>query len=222
MTIKAFIFDMDGTAIDSMPFHAQSWVAFAKTHQIGLDLPELMRRTTGRNGHECMEVLFECAISKPQATILIDEKEALYRQLFDPVFKEVGGFSSFYERAHASNLKLGFGSAGDRHNLAFAFSRLALKHAPLSVVGGDEGFAGKPSPAIFLEVARQLGVLPSECIVFEDAPFGIEAAKAAGMRAVGITSSHTARELAGSHVLTVAADFHALAASHFFESYLTL
>ena len=222
MRIKAFIFDMDGTAIDSMPYHAQSWVGFAKTHQIGLDLPELMRKTTGRNGHECMEILFDRPLSKAQATLLIDEKEALYRQLFGPVFREVSGFSAFFERAHAANLKLGFGSAGDQHNLAFAFSHLALKHAPQAVVGGDQGFPGKPSPAIFLEVARQLGVLPGECIVFEDAPFGIEAAKSAGMRAVGITTSHTAQELAGSHVLTLAADFRALIDSHFVELALAL
>jgi len=78
---------------------------------------------------------------------------------------------------------------------------LAMDPSPHAVVGGDEGLPGKPEPAIFLEVARRLGVAPARCVVFEDAPFGIEAARRAGMAAVAVCSSHGAHELAGPHVL---------------------
>ena len=78
---------------------------------------------------------------------------------------------------------------------------LAMDPSPHAVVGGDEGLPGKPEPAIFLEVARRLGVAPARCVVFEDAPFGIEAARRAGMAAVAVCSSHAAHELAGPHVL---------------------
>lgn len=218
MITKAFIFDMDGTAIDSMPSHAQSWIPFAKRHQIALDLPDLMRKTTGRNGQECIEILFGRKFAANEALELIAEKEAIYRDLFGPIFKEVDGFRSFYGQASDKQLSLGFGSAGDRHNLAFAFKHLGLAKTPLAIVGGDEGLPGKPSPAIFLEVARRMGVEPSACIVFEDAPFGIAAAKAAGMRAVGLTTSHESDELTGDHVLRTAANFDELIHEGFLHS----
>ena len=77
---------------------------------------------------------------------------------------------------------------------------------------------GKPEPAIFLEVARRLSVAPEHCIVFEDAPLGIEAARRAGMRAVGICSSHAADELDGPHVLARVPDYHTLIQNRFLET----
>ena len=85
------------------------------------------------------------------------------------------------------------------------------------VVSGEEGVA-KPEPAIFLEAARRLGVAPQQCIVFEDAPFGIEAARRAGMRAVAVCTSHQAGELAGAHVVAQVRDYHELARTNFLES----
>jgi beta-phosphoglucomutase-like phosphatase (HAD superfamily) len=113
--------------------------------------------------------------------------------LFAPVFAEVAGFKAFSADAIARGLRVGVGTAGDKHNIAFAFSHLGMDPMPHAVVGGDEGLAGKPEPAIFLEAARRIGVPPQACIVFEDAPFGIEAARRAGMRAVAVCTSHTRR-----------------------------
>ena len=109
-------------------------------------------------------------------------------------------------------------------------SRLALRVENLSstpgtraklksqaIVGGDEGLPGKPEPALFLEAARRVGAVPADCIVFEDAPFGIEAARRAGMRAVAICSSHPPEQLAGPHVLASVRDFRQLTTSNFLE-----
>ncbi len=218
MKTAALIFDMDGTMIDSMPFHAKSWVEFTRRHGVELDLPELMRRTTGRTGVECMRVLFERDIPHDEALVLINEKEAIYRELFTPAFAEVGGFRRFAAEARERGLKIGVGTAGDKHNISFTFSHLQMAVAPHAVVGGDEGLPGKPEPAIFLEAARRLGVPPDQCIVFEDAPFGIEAARRAGMRAVAVCTSHEASELAGPHVVAQVRDFHELTTQNFLES----
>lgn len=216
--VQALIFDMDGTMIDSMPSHQRSWVEFTRRQGLGIDVSELMRRTTGRTGVECMLALFEGNISVAQAQAFVDEKEAVYRELFAPVFREVAGFKAFLASAQTRGLALGVGTAGDRHNQAFAYQHLALDR-PLPTVGGDEGLPGKPEPAIFLEVARRLGVAPERCIVFEDAPLGIEAARRAGMRAVAICSSHAAEELDGPHVLARVPDFTALITSRFLENH---
>jgi beta-phosphoglucomutase-like phosphatase (HAD superfamily) len=215
---EALIFDMDGTMIDSMPWHARSWLEFCKRHGIDTDVPDLLRRTTGRTGHECMRELFQREIELEESLQLIHEKESIYRELFAPVFAEVSGFKSFAAQAAARGLKMGVGTAGDKHNIAFAFSHLKMSTVPQAVVGGDEGLPGKPEPAIFLEAAKRMGARAAACIVFEDAPFGIEAARRAGMRAVAVCSSHSAAELAGDHVIASVRDYTELLNSNFLES----
>lgn len=214
--VGALIFDMDGTMIDSMPWHQKSWVAFCERRGLDIDVPDLMRRTTGRTGIECMVELFG-AISREQAQAYVDEKEGIYRELFAPVFAEIAGFKAFLGQAQSLGLSVGVGTAGDRHNQAFAYQHLSLGQT-LPTVGGDEGLPGKPEPAIFLEVARRIGVAPEHCIVFEDAPLGIEAARRAGMRAVGICSSHHADELDGPHVLARVPDYQTLIQTRFLET----
>jgi HAD superfamily hydrolase (TIGR01509 family) len=182
-------------------------------------MPELMRRTTGRTGLECMRILFARELSDAEALALVEEKETLYRAIFAPKFAEVQGFSDFAEAARARGLQIGVGTAGDRHNIAFAYANLKLRPLPTVAVGGDEGLPGKPEPAIFLEVARRLGVAPQHCIVFEDAPLGIEAARRAGMHAVGICTGHSAADLAGPHVLAHAENFTELTKNNFLEKH---
>jgi beta-phosphoglucomutase family hydrolase len=205
--IQAIIFDLDGTLIDSMPFHTQSWVIFAKHHGIEMDLPELMRRTTGRNGAECMNELLGREVPTAQAWEMVAEKEAIYRELFAPQFKAVLGAQAFISAARESGLKLGLGTAGDAHNVAFALQHLALPREFDAIARGDEGLPGKPDPAIFLAAAQRMGMLPQHCVVFEDAPLGIEAARRAGMQAVAVCTGHSAAELAGPHVLASIANY---------------
>jgi len=215
---EGLIFDMDGTMINSMPYHAQSWVEFTRRKGLKVDVADLMRRTTGRTGVECMRLLLEREVSDTEALALIHEKEDIYRELFAPVFSEVAGFKAFADAARSRGLKLGVGTAGDKHNIAFAFSNLKMQVQPQAVVGGDEGLPGKPEPAIFLEAARRMSANAAQCIVFEDAPLGIEAARRAGMRAVAICTTHSSDELAGPHVLAQVRDYHELFESKFLES----
>jgi beta-phosphoglucomutase family hydrolase len=216
--VEALIFDMDGTMIDSMPWHARSWVEFVARHGLKLDVSDILARTTGRTGTECMRELFERELSDAECQALVHEKEEIYRAMFSDNFTEVAGFTAFAKAAVARGLKVAVGTAGDKHNIEFAMSRLKMDPLPLAIVGGDEGFAGKPTPEIFLEAARRIGVAPERCVVFEDAPFGIEAARRGGMRAVAVCSTHTAAELAGPHVIAAVRDYDELAHSNFLET----
>lgn len=218
--IRALIFDMDGTMIDSMPTHKSAWMTFARRYGIQMDLPEMMRRTTGRTGTECMGELFGRIMTDAEALPFVHEKEIIYRELYAPIFSEVSGFKAFMDMALRQELAVGIGTAGDAANVAFAFSHLCLDPEPAVVVRGDMGLAGKPEPAIFLEAAKRLGFAPSECVVFEDAPFGIEAARRAGMRAVAITTTHSSAELAGEHVIASAANYEVLMQNQFFDHFM--
>ena len=218
MRTEALIFDMDGTMIDSMPWHAKSWVAFAREHGIRMDVSEILARTTGRTGVECMREIFGRPLDDAECEALVHQKELIYRDMFGDQFAEVAGFTAFAKDAAARGLKIAVGTAGDRHNIEFAMSRLKMDPLPLAIVGGDEGLTGKPTPAIFLEAARRIGAAPERCIVFEDAPFGIEAARRGGMRAVAVCSTHSAAELAGPHVVAAVRNYHELTQTNFLET----
>lgn len=219
MKTTALIFDMDGTMVDSMPAHARSWDLFRQRHGLEISVAEIMRRTTGRTGMECVRELLGQHIPDDEALRLVDEKEAIYRDFFGREFREVAGFTRFAHQAQDRGLKVAVATAGDRHNLAFVLEHLKLQRAPEAAVRGDEGLPGKPEPALFLEAARRIGAAPAECIVFEDAPFGIEAARRAGMRAVAICSTHKPEELAGPHVVATVRDFEELMKNDFLESF---
>jgi beta-phosphoglucomutase-like phosphatase (HAD superfamily) len=218
-SVGGFIFDMDGTMIHSMPHHTSTWVDFARKHGVDIEIGELMRRTTGRTGLECVRILMDQPeMDEALAWKLVHEKEKLYRDIFGPIFAEVHGFSAFYAASRQLGLRVAVGTAGDIHNVEFALGQLKMNPPPDAIARGDEGFTGKPTPAIFLAAAQRIGVPPEHCIVFEDAPFGIEAARRAGMRAVAICSGHSAEELAGPHVLAAVPNFTALLDSKFLES----
>ena len=216
--VEALIFDMDGTMVDSMPWHAKAWAEYARRNGLSIDVPDLMRRTTGRTAFECACELMGREVTEAESADITHAKESIYRELFGAAFSEVAGFSAFAKAAAARGLKLAAGTAGDKHNIAFTMSNLRPDPAPLAIVGGDEGLPGKPQPAIFLEAARRIGVAPSRCIVFEDAPFGIEAARRGGMLAVAVCTTHSASELAGPHVIAAVRDYNELANSNFLET----
>ena len=216
--VRALVFDMDGTMVDSMPAHARSWEVFTRRHGIRMSVEEVLQKTTGRTGVECIRILMGEDVPEERALELIAEKEAIYREFFGKEFREVAGFRDFARDVTARGLKFAVATAGDRHNIAFALEHLKLAQRPDAIVGGDEGIAGKPAPDLFLEAARRVQAAPAECIVFEDAPFGIEAARRAGMRAVAICSTHGAEELAGPHVIAQVRDYRELMNNEFLES----
>ena len=216
--VEALIFDMDGTMVDSMPWHAKAWVEYGCRNGLDIDVPHFMRRTTGRTAFECACELMGREVTDAESAEIAREKESIYRELFGAQFREVPGFTVFNRAAAKRGLKIAVGTAGDKHNIAFVMSQLQLERPPLAIVGGDEGLPGKPQPAIFLEAARRIGVAPSRCIVFEDAPFGIEAARRGGMLAVAVCTTHSASELAGPHVIAAVRDYDELANSNFLET----
>ena len=208
--MAAFIFDIDGTIIDSMPFHARSWEVFLKRRGAPPVGEDFFRRTAGRTGIEVMRELFG---PLPDADMLafVREKEAIYRELFAAEFREIAGFTAFARAAKSSGVRLACATAGDPDNIAFALGGLGLLEFFDATVGAHDVERGKPEPDLFLLAACRIGARPDECLVFEDAPLGIEGARRAGMRAVAITSTLSAEELgAAPHVIARASDFTTL------------
>ena len=212
----AFIFDIDGTIIDSMPFHGKSWEAFFARHGVRYEGEAFLRATAGRTGTEIMRERFG-PMSDEAAWALVHEKEDVYRELFRPVFREIEGFRAFARRARAEGVKVACATAGDAKNIAFALAGLGMEGEFDALAGAHDVARGKPEPDLFLLAAQRMGADPARCIVFEDAPLGIEGARRAGMHAVGITSGETAERLAGPHVLAAIPHYRGLAPRHIID-----
>ncbi|RZJ85362.1 MAG: HAD family phosphatase [Massilia sp.] len=186
---QAFVFDMDGTIVDNMAFHTRSWISFFERRGQVLDADEFFRATAGRHGREIMRTYLDANLSDDELAPLDDEKESLYRELYAPHLAAVAGFETLIARAREHGVKLAVGTAAPPANVAFTLDGLDLRKHFDAIVGATDVARGKPHPDVFLKAAELCGAAPENCIVFEDAPLGVEAARRAGMRCIVLTTT---------------------------------
>ena len=207
----AFIFDMDGTIVDNMAFHTQSWIAFFEQRGMAIDADAFFRATAGRQGHEIIRAHLGDHLDDAAVHALNVEKESVYRTLYGPHRKTVAGFDALIARAKAQGIALAVATAAPNANIEFTLDGLNLRRHFGVVVGAADVARGKPNPDGFLLAAERCGVAPAQCIVFEDAPLGVEAARRAGMRCVVLTTTLPAAAFAEfDNVLCIVSDFSAL------------
>jgi beta-phosphoglucomutase family hydrolase len=210
MNYDALIFDMDGTLVHNMPIHNQALLdtLVEAALPVPADLDEFFRSTYGRKNAEILQTLAGGRLSAAELAIWDDRKEALYRERFACCREPLPGLLQLLDTATGNGLPMAVASAAPPENIAFILDELDLRRYFKAVVGGHDVQRGKPHPDIFLKSAQMLGVEPQKCLVFEDAVWGIEAARHAGMQAVMLTTTLEAREAAGlAHVLHAVPDF---------------
>jgi beta-phosphoglucomutase family hydrolase len=216
---RAFIFDMDGTIVDNMAFHTKSWLAFFERRGQQLDADAFFKATAGRQGKEIMRAHLGEHLSDAEAATLDLEKESLYRELYAPHRKTVDGFDDLVEQAKLRGVALAVATAAPNANIEFTLDGLDLRRHFDAVVGAADVARGKPNPDVFLKAAERCGVAPEHCIVFEDAPLGVEAARRAGMRAVVLTTTLPADAFAQyDNVIHIASDFAQLTIDELFNT----
>ncbi|WP_426176233.1 HAD family hydrolase [Massilia sp. TWR1-2-2] len=208
---SAFIFDMDGTIVDNMAFHTQSWITFFEQRGMTIDAEEFFRTTAGRQGKEIIRAHMGEHLKDDEVLALNLEKESVYRELYGPHRKTVGGFDELIRRAKEQGVVLAVATAAPNANIEFTLDGLDLRRHFDIVVGAADVARGKPNPDGFLLAAERCAVPPERCIVFEDAPLGVEAARRAGMRCVVLTTTLPANAFDEfENVIAVAADFSEL------------
>lgn len=184
----ALLFDLDGTLIHSMPLHHDAWRQWFARHALPFDDAGFFEATAGRTNDEILRDLFPQMDDAGRAA-LAEEKEAIYRAEAARSLALIDGALDLMERAHAAGTQLAICTAAPPGNIRVAFERFGLDRLVGAVTSPADGLRGKPHPDIFAEAARRLGVPPAHCLVFEDAPLGIEAARRAGMAAVALTTT---------------------------------
>ena len=217
MTKHAFIFDMDGTIVDNMAFHTSSWVTFFQRRGTAIDADEFFRATAGRQGKEIIRSYLGAQLGDDEVRTLNEEKESVYRELYEPHRKTVSGFDDLIAQATLRGVALAVAHAAPNAHITFTLDGLDLRKHFDAVVGAADVARGKPHPDVFLLAAERCGVAPEHCIVFEDAPLGVEAARRAGMRCVVLTTTLPAEAFAQfDNVIHIASDFAELTIDELF------
>ena len=192
----AVLWDVDGTLVDTAELHYQAWQALAR--EIGKPFTRQdFAGTFGWRNPEIIPKLFGLEFSAAEVDRLGSRKEDIYREEARKGVNLLPGVRSLLDAVLASGARQAIGSSAPRHNIDLILQ--LTQTAPLfaAIVSMEDTMRGKPDPEVFVLGARRLGLPPGRCIVIEDAPVGIQAAKAGGMRAIGVTfiGHHSAETL---------------------------
>lgn len=206
---KAFLFDLNGTVINDMQFHIQSWYQILNGLGATISYEETKLQCYGKN-EELLERIFPGRFTDEEMKAMIIEKERRYQENFRPYLKLIDGLGEFLEASYKANIKMAIGSAAIPFNIDYILDGLQLyKYFPV-VVSAYDVVESKPHPETFLLCAEKLNVPASDCIVFEDSPKGVEAAARAGMKTVVITTMHTEDEFYGDNIICFIENYNGL------------
>lgn len=191
----AVLFDMDGVVVNSMPFHAKAWIGFAKQYGFKISKATVLHKFSGRVNREILEDLFKKKLSKSELDKFITEKENYYRNIFKYKAKPILGLIKFLEELKRAKIPAVLATAGPPENVDFVLRATKTKKYFRNVVNASHVLNGKPHPEIFLKAAKLAKTSPKYCVVFEDGMLGIQAARNAGMKVVGVATAHSFKEL---------------------------
>ena len=206
---RAVVFDLDGTLAHNLPLHGEAFAVFVARHGLPELTLERRRQLDGKRNSEIFPVLFNRPMTEAEWRAYEHEKESLYREVAKGRVRALSGASTLLGALEAKGVRAAVATSAPEANVTFTLREMGLERLLETVVRGDEVPRGKPFPDVFLAAARALDVEPEDCLAFEDAPMGVEAAIAAGMPCVAVTTSFDAATLRASRVppTGVVADF---------------
>lgn len=211
MRVEGVVFDLDGTLVDNIAFHYEAFRVLARRHGLRPMDDATFQSFNGLKNEDIFPRFVGRELTRAEIASLSDEKESTYRALYAPKLSAHRGATELLDRLRAAGVKLAVASSAPPANRAMVLDGLGWSPRFDAVVA-SEGLRGKPAPDIFLAAAERLGVAPAACVAFEDAANGIQAAAAAGMIVVGITTNVAAGDLVAAGARFTAADFVSLPA----------
>lgn len=191
MNIKGVIFDLDGVVVSTDNCHYKAWKQMADEEGIYFDR-EINERLRGVSRMESLEIVLEKAskqYSQAEKAALAEKKNNLYKMLIHELTPGdiLPGVMKYLESLKQRNIKIGIGSSSK--NSGAILENIGLKNYFDATADGNDIRRSKPDPEVFLLAAQRLGLSPEDCLVVEDADAGVDAARAAGMKVLGVGSA---------------------------------
>jgi HAD superfamily hydrolase (TIGR01509 family) len=203
---SAVIFDMDGVLLDSGAHHRDAWRLLLE--ELGLTpAPEFWRCTIGRPAEAAVPLLLERTVAPVEAVQLARRKREHYTRLAARGMLPVAGAPAFVTSLARAGVPRAVATSAPRADAEVLLTEIGVRAAFEVVVTVEDVRWGKPDPEVYLRAAEGLGVSADSCLVFEDAVVGVQAARNAGMRVVGVTSTYPAHELLAAGAERTIADF---------------
>lgn len=193
------LFDWDGVVIDSSNQHERSWEMLAR--EIGKPLPEdHFRRGFGMKNQLIIPQILQWTDDPDEIHQHSLRKEALYREIIAREgIKPLPGVVALLGMLKERGVPCAVGSSTHRENIEVIFDSIGIRDCFQAVITAEDVSHGKPDPEVFVKSAEKIGVAPGNCVVFEDAHVGIEAALAAGSKVVAVATTHEIGELGQAH-----------------------
>jgi beta-phosphoglucomutase family hydrolase len=191
----AAIFDWDGVIIDSSRQHELSWkkIAAELRHELP---PNFFLKSFGMKNEKIIPELLGWATETEHVSKIARQKEAIYREFIKANgIDALPGVHDLLEALRVASIPCAVGSSSARENISCIIDVLGVSQFFKTIVCGEDVHRGKPDPEVFQLAAKRLGVAPDKCVVFEDAHVGLEAARRAGMKVVGVATTHPAETL---------------------------
>ena len=212
MKYEAYLFDLNGTIIDDMQFHARAWYDIL-TNDLNSEITfeETILEMYGKNSELLERVFGKGHFTQQRMDELSMEKELKYQAAFKPHLKLINGLGEFLEKAQAKGIKMAIGSAAIPFNIDFVLDNLNIRKYFPVIVSAEDVILSKPHPETFTKGAELLNVDYAKCLVFEDAPKGIEAAHHAGMQSIALTTLHQPEDFVQyTNIIKFIADYEGL------------
>lgn len=220
MKTKAFIFDLNGTMIDDMQYHIEAWYDILNNDlNAGLTFEEVRAEMYGKNDEVLGRIFGDNHFKKDKIKELSLEKERRYQKAYLSKLSLIKGLQEFLEKAGRQNIPMAIGSAAIPFNIDFVLDNLKIRHFFKAIVSADDVAISKPNPETFIKCMELLNVDSADCIVFEDAPKGVEAANKAGMQTVVLTTMHAKTEFADyNNIIAFIKDYAAVEPDDFLNN----
>ena len=191
----AVIFDMDGVIIDSNPLITSGWTSFFLRHGINITNDQLKNYVYGRTARDTLSLIFEREIDENSLAAYISEVADQVRELYVSEGKIIPGLPSLIDDLKSNLIPLGLATSGSPEDVKVVLGIANLVADFSIILDSSTTHQPKPNPEVYLRAAKLLNTVPGNCCVFEDSFPGIAAAKAAGMKVIGVTSTYSKAEL---------------------------